>query len=426
MKLAEIPKEIQTKNGIITNPGLINDVAKTKGVLMSGRIPGVQSVYFEMYEDIEEKAMDCGFEIAQFKSDAEMWKILPKGDKMEKGVILLTVQNYLIILTCDRYRNYGERLDTMSVFFRKKLGAKLYLDRERDAETAVVDDDRSNFPSQLPPKPKSTSIALDLGDLKGGISKINGMAYMLNKRSEKLMPGAYRATSSPAADEIIEFTIDKDGLLDGDYTYYNAKENSKSQTKESRLTYDHGVLTSEAMYSSGSPLGTKNYSATVVKQEGDYLITIKTSIKIPGKGNKEIVTVFRNRKPISKMTTRPGVSVIRKDFEKDYLDEFDSKGKLVRLQKTGLIEKYNSTGEVIYKEEWFNGGHYIYKNGKLIKKEIPTKDNEQFLVTEYDGDGKVTAESKGIEKFPEVPAPEEYENDLTEALLAYYKGKVQD
>lgn len=426
MKLAEIPKEIQAKNGITKNPGLVTDVAQTKGLLKSGRIPGVQAVYFEMYEDIEETAMDCGFEIAQFNSVAEMERILPKRNKQEQDMILLTLKNYLIILTCDGYKNYGERLDNMATFFSQKLGAKLYLDREKNRETSVADGYVSNLPAPLPPKPMGTSISLELKDLERRVATTNGLAYIRNQKSQKLGPGNYRATSTSPTYETLEFAIDQDSLLHGDFHYHYAEDYSKSPSKESKLTYDHGVLTSEIIYANGRLLIAKDYSVEVVKQGDDYLITVKTSIKKPEKGDKEVVTVFRNRKPISKITTRAGVSVIRKDFEKDYLDEFNSKGQLVKLEKPDLIEKYNTAGDVIYKEEWSAGNHTVYRNGKLIKKEIRVKDKDQYVVTEYDENGKLIGERlRGIERNPVIANPDEYEDDLTEALFNYYKKKVK-
>lgn len=427
MRLAKIPKETQTKSGITKNPGLVTDVNKTIGVLFSGLLLDAQAVYFEMYEDIEEEKMDCGFEVTQFKSVADMEKMLPKRGK-RKDIMLLTLKNYLIILTCDTYKNYGERLDNMAKYFQKKLGAKLFLDRKKEVEVrvAVTENYVSNLPPPLPPEPESNYKRIAIGDLDKRIANNDGLAYMRTKKREKLAPGKYRASSTAPVFETLAFTLDQDSLLDGDYQYHYAEDYSKSPSKESKLTFDHGVLTSEIVYEKGELLGSSAYSTSVVKEGNDYLITVKTAIKNPSSGDKEVVTVFRNLKPVSKITTRLGVSVIKKDFEKKVLEYYNSKGQLTKLQKVGLIEYYDNVGKVTYKDEWINDDHFVYKNGKLSLKEIRVKDKQQYLVTEYDENGKVSKEfSRGIEDGIAIANPDEYERDLTEALLAYYKKKVK-
>ena len=425
MRLAEIPKEIQVKNGIKKNPALITEIAKTKGALFTASTIGVKAIYLEIWKDPMIEKSDCGYEVAQFASIAELEKALPKFKSWFYGAIL-TVQNYLIVVKCVPSTNAEQKIDKIASYFQKKLGAKLFLDRKKEVEVAVTENYVSNLPPPLPPKPKGDVIQLAIGDLDKRIANSDGLAYMRTKKREKLAPGNYFASSASPAFEVLEFTIDQDSLLHGDYLYHYAEDYSKSPSKESKLTYDHGVLTSEIMYANGQLLGSGTYSASVVKDGKDYLITVKTSIKKPEMSDKEVVTVFLNRKPISKITTRAGVSVIRKDFEKDYLDEFNSKGQLVKLEKPGLIEKYNSAGEVFYKEEWSAGNHTVYKNGKLIKKEIRVKGKEQYVVTEYDENGKLIGERlRGIEHNPVIANPNEYENDLTEALFNYYKKKVK-
>lgn len=425
MKLAEIPKDIQTKNGIKKNPTIITDVAKTKGALISGGLKGVKSIYMEIWANPANKKLNYGYEVAKFASVVDLDHVKPQLKPWAYGAIL-TVQKYLIIVKCVGSENSDEYVDRMVSYFQQKLGAKLIQDRLKEAKVAVTENYVSNLPPPLPPAPKDTSIAIELKDLERRVATTNGLAYIRNQKSQKLGPGNYRATSTYPVYETLEFAVDQDSLLHGDFLYHYAEDYSKSPSKESKLTYDHGVLTSEIMYANGHLLIAKDYSVAVVKEGEDYLTTVKTSIKKPEKGDKEVVTVFRNRKPISKITTRAGVSVIRKDFEKDYLDEFNNKGQLVRLEKPGLIEKYNSAGELIYKEEWSVGNHTVYKNGKLIKKEIRVKDKEQYLVTEYDESGKVTSERlKGIESNPVIADPDEYEDELTEALFNYYKKKVK-
>ena len=132
MQIAEIPQEIKMKYGISENPGLINEPSKTKGLLKSGSIPDAKAVYLEAYEDVEENKMDCGFEIVQFASENELNKILPHLDKKWRDGAFLTVENYLIIVWCDGYKNFEERIDNMIVYFQKKVGARLYQDRQKD------------------------------------------------------------------------------------------------------------------------------------------------------------------------------------------------------------------------------------------------------------------------------------------------------
>ncbi|RZK55374.1 MAG: hypothetical protein EOO87_08045 [Pedobacter sp.] len=425
MRLAKIPKEIQTKSGIANNPGLVTDVNKTIGVLFSGLLLDAKAVYFEMYEDIEEEKMDCGFEVTQFKSVADMEKMLPKRGK-RKDLMLLTLKNYLIILTCDTYKNYGERLDNMSKYFQQKLGAKLFLDRKKEVETSVADGYVSNLPPPLPPEPEGNYTRIKIEDLDKRIANIDGLAYMRTKKRKKLAPGKYRASSTAPVFETLAFTLDQDSLLHGDYEYHYAEDYSKSPSKESKLTFDHGVVVSEIVYEKGELLSSKTYSTSVVNDGKDYLITLKTTT-INSKGtDKEVVTVFRNRKPISKITTRLGVSVISKDFEKKVLEHYNYKGQLTKLQKGGLIEYYDNAGKVTYKDEWINDDHFVYKNGKLSLKEIGVKGKQQYLVTEYDENGKVTREfSRGVEDYPAIANPDEQEWDLTEALFEYYKKKTK-
>lgn len=425
MRLAKIPKETQTKSGITKNPGLVTDVNKTIGVLFSGLLLDAQAVYFEMYEDIEEEKMDCGFEVTQFKSVADMEKMLPKRGK-RKDLMLLTLKNYLIILTCDTYKNYGERLDNMAKYFQQKLGAKLFLDRKKEVETSVADGYVSNFPPPLPPKPKGNYTSIAIEDLDKRIANNDGFAYVRTKKRQKLAPGKYRTSSTSPVFESLVFTLDQDSLLHGDYEYHYAEDYSKSPSKESNLTYDHGVLISEIVYSNGNLLSSKTNLATVIKEGKDYLITLKTTINNPNSGDKEVLTVFRNRKPISKITTRLGVSVIKKDFEKNTLERYNNKGQLTKLEKPGLTEEYDNTGKVIYKDIWANGSRKVFRNGKLRRKEIRVKDKEQYLVTEYDENGEVMKEwLEGNEKHAVIADPDEYEEKLTEALLAYYKKKVK-
>lgn len=134
MKIAEIRQELQTKYDIHKNPGLISDASKTKGFLMSGKIKNVKAVYFEMYEDVEEPKMDCGFEVAQFASVEELNKILPQLDEKWCDGAYLTLENYMIIVSCDGYKNFEERIDNMSTYFQKKLGAKLYQNRRKSKQ----------------------------------------------------------------------------------------------------------------------------------------------------------------------------------------------------------------------------------------------------------------------------------------------------
>lgn len=426
MKLAEIPKNALIKYGIKKNPGLITDVAKNKGLFMSSKIPGVQAIYFEVWKDVEETRMDCGYEVAQFASVEELNKILPKLKPQWRDGAFLTVQNYLIIVNCDGYKNYGERIDDMIKYFQQKLGAKLFQDRRKEVETSVADGYVSNLPPPLPPEPESNYTRIAIEDLDKRIANNDGLAYMRTKKREKLAPGKYRASSTSPAFESLVFTLDQDSLLHGDYEYHYAEDYSKSPSEESKMTFDHGVVVSEIVYEKGELLGSSTYTTSVVKDGKDYLITLKTTT-INSKGaDKEVVTVFRNRKPISKITTRLGVSVIRKDFEKKVLEHYNYKGQLTKLQKGGLIEHYDNAGKVAYKDEWINDDHFVYKNGKLSLKEIGVKGKQQYLVTEYDEDGKVTREfSRGVEDYPAIANPDEQEWDLTEALFEYYKKKTK-
>lgn len=425
MKLAEIPKNALIKYGIKKNPGLITDVAKNKGLFMSSKIPGVQAIYFEVWKDVEETRMDCGYEVAQFASVEELNKVLPKLKPQWRDGAFLTVQNYLIIVNCDGYKNFGERIDDMIKYFQQKLGAKLFQDRRKEVEVAVTENYVSNLPPPLPPEPEGNYTRLKIEDLDKRIANNDGLAYMRTKKREKLAPGKYRASSTAPAFESLVFTLDQDSLLHGDYEYHYAESYDKSPSKESKLTYDHGILTSEIVYEKGELLVSSTHLTSVVKDGKDYLITLKENTKSPGNGDKEAVTVFRNRKPISKITTRLDISVIKKDFEKKVLEHFNSKGQLTKLQKPGLKELYDNTGKVTYKEEWINDDHFVYKNGKLSLKEIGVKGKQQYLVTEYDENGKVTREfSRGVEDYPAIANPDEQEWDLTEALFEYYKRKL--
>jgi len=426
MRLAEIPIQVQTKYGIYNNPGIITDAPKTRGLLMAGKIPNVKSIYFEIYEDTVETKMDCGFEIAQFSSEVDLNKILPGLDKKNRGVAFLTLKNYLIIVYSDGYKNFGERIDDMIKYFQQKLGAKLFQDRRKEVETSVADGYVSNLPPPLPPAPESNYKRIAIEDLDKRIANNDGLAYMRTKKREKLAPGKYRASSTSPAFESLVFTLDQDSLLHGDYEYHYAEDYSKSPSEESKMTFDHGVVVSEIVYEKGELLGSSTYTTSVVKDGKDYLITLKTTT-INSKGaDKEVVTVFRNRKPISKITTRLGVSVIRKDFEKKVLEHYNYKGQLTKLQKGGLIEYYDNAGKVTYKDEWINDDHFVYKNGKLSLKEIGVKGKQQYLVTEYDENGKVTREFwRGVEDYPAIANPDEQEWDLTEALFEYYKKKTK-
>lgn len=137
MRIAEIPTTVVTKYGISKNPGVVTDVAKMQGLFMSSRIPGVQAIYYEVWEDAEETKMDCGYEVAKFASVEELNKILPNLKPKWRDGAFLTVQNYLIVVNCDGYKNFEERIDDMIKYFQKKLGAKLIQDRLKEVAVAV-------------------------------------------------------------------------------------------------------------------------------------------------------------------------------------------------------------------------------------------------------------------------------------------------
>ncbi|WAC42544.1 hypothetical protein [Pedobacter sp. SL55] len=425
MTIAEIPEDIQTKYGITTNPCLITDVAKTKGALFTAKITGVKAIYFEIWKDPMIKKSDGGYEVAQFATASELENILPQLNNASFYRAILTVQNYLIVIKCVPSENAEQNIDKMIAYFQNKLGAKLFMDRKKEVEVAVTENYVTNLPPPLPPEPKNaTQIAIE--DLDKRIANDDGLAYMRTKKRAKLAPGNYIATSTYPNFETLSFTIDKDSLLHGYYNYHVADDYSKSPSKESKLTYDNGVLVSETVYKDGKLLGSTNYSASVVKEGNDYLITIKTTTKSSNSSDKEVVTVFRNLKPVSKITATLGVSVIKKDFEKKVLEHYNNKGQLTKLKKPGLIEEYDATGKLTYKDEWIDDNHFVYKNGKLITKEIGVKGQQQYLVTDYDGNGKVTKEfSRGIEDGIAIANPDEYEKDLTEALFEYYKKKAK-
>ncbi|MCX3264447.1 hypothetical protein [Pedobacter agri] len=427
MTISEIPKDIQTKYGINKNPGLVTNIAKARGALFTAKTPGVQAIYLEVWKDPTIKNSDCGYEVAQFASVSELEKVLPKFNSWFYGAIL-TVQNYLIVVKCVSSKNAEQNIDKMVAYFQKRLGAKLFLDRKKEVEVQVpvTENYVSNLPPPLPPEPKENYTSLAIGDLDSRIANKDGLAYMRTKKREKLAPGKYRASSMAPAFESLVFTIDQDSLLHGDYEYHYAEDYSKSPSKESKLTYDHGILTSEIVYKDGKLLGSTSFTPSVVKERNDYLITIKTTTKSPSNGDKEVVSVFRNRKPVSKTTTRFRISVIKKDFEKKVLEHYNSKGQLTEFEKPGLIERYATDGKVNYKDEWINDDHFIYTNGKLTKKEIGVKGKQQYLVTEYDEQGKVTREfSRGIEDSIAIANPDEYEGDLSDALFEYYKKKAK-
>lgn len=426
LSIAEIPQEAQIKYGVTKNPGLITDPSKAKGFLMSVKLPKVQSIYFEIYKD-EEETLSCAFEVAKFASVADLEEVLPKKAKQNVSVILLTINNYLIIVYGPPSKKVGESLDRMSNYFQQKLGAKLIQDRRKEVETSVVDNYVSNLPPPLPPEPKGASTKIALEDLDKRIANNDGLAYMRNKKREKLAPGKYRATGAYPPFETLVFTLNQDSLLNGDYEYHYADDYSKSRSKESKLTFDNGVLVSEIVYVKGDLIGSTTHTVEVVREKNDFLITRNTITKSPKYGTQEMKTVFRNKKPVSKITATLGVSVIRKDFEKRTLEHFNSKGQLTKLKKPGLTEEYDATGKVTYKDEWIGDNHFVYKNGKLITKEIGVKGQQQYLVTEYDENGKVIKEfSRGVEDGIAIANPDEYESDLTEALFEYYKKKASD
>lgn len=235
MKIAEIPQEAQTKYDIHKNPGLISDASKTKGFLMNGKIKNVKAVYFEIYKDLEEEEEEktsCGFEVAQFDLVDEMEKILPKTDKQSESVILLTLENYLIMVYGPVSNNVGKRLDDMSNYFQKKLGDKLIRDRKREVVTSVVDDYVSNLPPPLPPEPKNSYTQIAIEDLDKRIANTDGLAYMRTKKREKLTPGKYRATSTYPTFETLSFTLNENSLLHGDY---DDEETSKIIEKLKKL-----------------------------------------------------------------------------------------------------------------------------------------------------------------------------------------------
>lgn len=422
MRFAEIPQQAQTEYGINKNPGLITDASKTKGFLMSGKLQNVQAVYFEIYKDLEDEKMSFCFEVAEFTSVAEMEKILPKTDKQSESVILLTVKNYLIMIYGPSSNYIGNRLDDMAKYFQHKLDAKLIRNRKKDVEIAFIDGSVSNLPPPPPPEPKNAPISIDLNEVEYAPSYQNGFAYLRNKKRQKFAPGNYRASTTFPDYETLTFTINQDSLLTGTYEYSYAKDFREEPIKETKVIYDNGVKISETHYLNNKFQGSTVSTSTVVKEGKDYLITINTSIKNPSAVDKEIKTVFRNRKPISKITTRLGVSVIRKDFEKNYLDEFNSKGQLTKLEKPGLIEKYNNAGKVTYKEVWIGDNQFVYQKEILRQKKIRVKGKDQYLVTEYDAAGKVIAESsKGIEIYTVVANSDESESEMTEMMFEYYK-----
>lgn len=425
MKISEIPTDIASKYGITKNPILITNVAKAKGALFTASSIGVKAIYLEIWNDPSIKKSDCGYEVAQFASKEELEKALPKFKSWSYGA-LLTVQNYLIVVKCVPSKKSEENIDKLTSYFQQKLGAKLIQDRLKEVPVAVTENYVSNLPPPLPPAPENAGTKIALEDLDNRIASDDGLAYMRTKNRKKLAPGKYRAMGTAPKFENLTFTIDKDSLLHGDYEYHLAEDYSKSPSKESKLTYDNGVLVSEIVYEKGELLGSKTNSVSVVMDGNNYLITLKNIIKNPNDGEKETVVIFRNRKPVSKTTTRLGVSVIRKDFEKKVLEHFNSKGQLTSIKKPGLKEEYDATGKVTYKDEWINDDHFIYNNGKLSLKEISVKGKQQYLVTEYDENGKITNEfERGIEDSVAIANPDEYERDLTEALFSYYKKKVK-
>lgn len=425
MKISEIPNDIAKKYDITKNPFLVTDVAKAKGALFTASTTGVKAIYLEIWNDPAIKKSDCGYEVAQFATKEELEKALPKFKSWFYGA-LLTVQNYLIVVKCVPSENAEYNIDKMITYFQKKLSAKLFLDRKKEVRVAVTENYVTNLPPPLPPSPKADVTQLAIGDLDRRIPNDDGLAYMHYKNRKKLAPGKYLATGTSPAFETLSFTIGKDSLLHGDYHYHYAEDYSKSPSRESKLTYDNGFLLAESMYKDGKLLGSETFSTTVIKDGKDYIITLKTTIKNPSSGDKDVVTVFRNQKPISKTTTRAGVSVIVKDFEKKVLKQYNNKGQLTKFHKPGLKELYDDAGKVTYKEQWIGDDHFVYTNGKMSLKEIQVKGKQQYLVTEYDELGKVKKEySRGVEDSVAIANPDEYERNLTEALLNYYKKKLK-
>lgn len=422
MTISEIPQKYKTMYKLSTNPGVSYQPSQLKGLFRSADFNTVEAIYFEVWR---KGSMDAGFEVAKFP-DVKSLNEHTQIKRQRRDEAYLSVANYLIIVHADGYPEQDEWMDILINHFKQKFGAKLLLDKIRaEKDTAVTENYVTNLPPPLPPGPKNaTQIAIE--DLDKRIANDDGLAYMRTKKRVKLAPGNYVATSTYPNFETLVFTLNKDSLLHGDYNYHFADDYSKSPSKESKLTYDNGILVSEIVYKDGKLLGSTTYSTSVIKESNDYLITIKTTTKDPNNGDKEVVTLFRNRKPVSKITTRLGVSVIKKDFEKKVLEHYNSKGQLTKLQKPGLKQLYDNTGKVTYKEEWINDDHFVYKNGKLSLKEIGVKGKQQYLVTEYDENGKVIKEfSRGVEDGIAIANPDEYESNLTEALFEYYKKKAK-
>lgn len=417
MKIAEIPEQFKNKYNVNTNPGVTYQPAQVKGLFRSADFNAVEAIYFEVWN---KGSINSGFEIAKFK-DTTSLKENAQIRRSRRDEAYLSAANYLIIVHGDR----DDLVDILINYFKQKLGAKLILDKLRVKETAVTEKYVSNLPPPLPPGPKGNVTKLAIGDIDKRIANTDGLAYMRTKNRKKLAPGNYLATAMQPF-ETLSFTIDKDSLLHGDYLYHYAEDYSKSPSRESKLTYDHGVLISKELFSDGQFKGSTTNTVSVIKDGNDFLITQNTVIKNPAYGDKEIKTVFRNRKPISKITTRLGVLLIKKDFEKNILERYNNKGQLIRQEKPGLTEEYDATGKVIYKDAWVNDSRTVVKNGKLSRKETRVKDKEQYLVTLYDEHGKVTKEwlEGAYEKHAVIADPDEYENSLSKALFEYYKKKI--
>jgi antitoxin component YwqK of YwqJK toxin-antitoxin module len=420
LHIAEIPEKFKTKFKLATNPGVSYQPLQLKGLFRSADFNMVEAIYFEVWR---KGSMDVGFEVAKFPDTTSLKEnALVKRKRRDEAY--LSVANYLIIIHADGYPGQDEWVDKLINHFQQKYGAKLILDRIK--ETAVTEKYATNLPPPLPPAPEENYTRIAIEDLDKRIANADGLAYMRTKNRQKLAPGKYRASSMAPAFESVVFTLDKDSLLHGDYEYHYAEDYSKSPSKESKSTYDHGVLTSEIVYEKGKLIGSTTFTASVVKEGNDYLITIKTITKDPNNGDKDVITLFRNRKPISKITTRAGVSVIKKDFEKKVLEHYNSKSQITKFQKPGLREEYDGNGKTTYKDEWINDDHFIYKNGKLVLKEIGVKGAQQYNVTAYDENGKITNQyTRGIEAYPAIANPDEQEWDLTEALFEYYRKKAK-
>lgn len=426
MELAAIPEAVQLKYGIQKNPDIITNPAATKGLLASGKLPGVMALYFEIYEDVTEPRMDAGFEVAQFATVSDMEKVLSHLDPRNRGMAYLTLDRYLIIVYCDGYKDYAARIDMLIAHFKNTLGATLYQDRRKDdrnkpAGSALL----TSVPDPHIVQPESVfesgfsgdTILLTYNQIKGVREQEDRLSYMADKKYNPMPAGHYKVLDK--FDHYAFFTLTGNGLLHGPASF-----SGEHKYSEAKYEYAHGVLQSEVLLQNGDTFLFRKLSIKVYKDKAENYLTTLTELKRNYRYQYQdsISTVFRNRKPVLKVRYRNHKLATCKNFETRSFEQYGTNGELEHRYAKDFEEWYDGNGEIKKRETYKDGIHETWENGNLRRRSVYIKAKDRLIVTIYDDHGKVISEnSELVTMTPMVANPDEYESDLNEATFQRYK-----